>query len=220
MTNGTVYAHNQTLHMNSLLTVLDRYAADAFAVALIASGVICCFLGYRLFRIVLGVTGFLGGGALVWTLAAGAGYGQGVVLAAALLGALLGALAMFSLFYVGVFLFGCSLSLLISIVVFSVVRTELNVLLACIFALVGGLVTLLIRKGLVVASTALTGSWAALSGTSHFVENMDLVRLLSEPDFPRSQSGLHYVVLALWLALGIGGIAVQLRGLRRKRKYR
>ena len=35
--------------------------------------------------------------------------GQGVVLAAVLLGALLGALAMFSLFYVGVFLFGCSL---------------------------------------------------------------------------------------------------------------
>ena len=204
--------------MNGLLTGLDRYATDAFAVALIASGVFSCFLGYRLFRIVLSVTGLLGGGALIWTVAAGTGYGQGVVLAAVLLGALLGALAMFSLFYVGVFLFGCSLGLLISIVVSSAVGTELNVLLGSIFALVGGLVTLLIRKGLVVASTALTGSWAVLSGTSHFVDSVDLVRVLSEPDLLRSQGGLYYVVLAFWLVLGIGGVAIQLRGLRRKRK--
>ena len=100
----------------------------------------------------------------------------------------------------------------------SAVGTELNVLLGSIFALVGGLVTLLIRKGLVVASTALTGSWAVLSGTSHFVDSVDLVRVLSEPDLLRSQGGLYYVVLAFWLVLGIGGVAIQLRGLRRKRK--
>ena len=208
--------------MDSLLTSFDKYTTDAFAIALIASGVVCCFLGYRLFRIILGVTGFLGGGVLVWTLAVGGEYSQVVVLASALLVGLGGAVAMFSLFYVGVFLFGCSLGLLTSTVLSSAFGTEFGILLTSLFGLIAGLVTLLIRKGVMVTSTALTGSWAVLSGTSHFVDSVDLVRVFLEPNIPRSQDNLYYGILILWLVLGASGLAVQLRWLRRKknRKYR
>ena len=46
----------------------DHSAVDAFAIAFIASGILACFFGYRLLRVVLGVTGFIAVGSLVWTL--------------------------------------------------------------------------------------------------------------------------------------------------------
>ncbi len=192
----------------------DHSAVDAFAIAFIASGILACFFGYRLLRIVLGVTGFIAVGSLVWTLLTGTGYEQDVVVFGAVLGALLGAVAMF---YVGVFLFGCALGLLVSVLVLGFTGSGLNVLVACIFTLAGGLVTLLSRKVLIVTSTALTGAWIALAGVSYFVEDFDLVSILSEPNLLRSQGGWYYLMLALWALLAMGGIGVQIRALRKSR---
>lgn len=206
--------------MDTFSSVIDfnLNAVDAFAISLIASGVLACFFGHRLFRIVVGVSGFVAGASLAWALLTGTGYGQGVVIAGALLGAVLGAVAMFSLFYVGVFLFGCALGLLMALVVLSAVGSELNVLVACIFALVSGLVTLVFRKVLIVVSTALTGSWSVLAGISYFVDGFDLVRVLSEPNLLRSQGGWYYLIWGLWAVLGISGIGVQLRTLHKRRR--
>lgn len=194
----------------------NRNVTNAFAIAFIASGLLTCFFGYRLLRIVLGVTGFVAVGALTWTLLTGTAYGQAVAIIGAVLGAMLGAVAMF---YVGVFLFGCALGLLIAMLVLGVTASELNLVVSGAFALVGGLVTLLLRKVLIVMSTGLTGAWSVVSGAAHFVEGFDLVRLLAEPSLLRSEGGLYYLFLAFWASLGIGGIAVQL-GTFRKRKWR
>ncbi|MDA2933950.1 TMEM198/TM7SF3 family protein [Acidobacteria bacterium AH-259-D05] len=191
-------------------------ATDTFAMALIASGIITCFFGYRLFKVVLGVTGFVTGGALAWTVLTAAGYGQMVTIAGTLLAALLGGVAMFSLFFAGVFLFGCAMGLLVAVVILSAIGSELNVVVACIFALVNGLVTLWFRKVLIVASTALTGAWSMLSGVAYFVGDLDLVGALSEPELLRTQDGLYYAVLALWFLIGISGIAIQMRTLRKR----
>ncbi len=194
-------------------------ATDTFAIALIASGVITCFWGYRLFKVVLGVTGFVTGGALAWTVLTAAGYGQMVTIAGTLLAALLGGLAMFSLFFAGVFLFGCAMGLLMAVVILSALGGELNVVAVSIFSLVNGLVTLWFRKVLVVASTALTGAWSVVSGVAYFAGDLDLVGALSEPELLRTQGGLYYAVLALWFLIGISGIAVQMRAQRKRKKW-
>ncbi len=197
----------------------DLSATDTFAISLIASGMITCFFGYRLFKVVLAITGFVTGGALAWTVLTAAGYGQWVTIAGTLLAALVGGVAMFSLFFAGVFLFGCAMGLLMAVVVLSAIGSELNVVAVSIFALVNGLVTLWFRKVLVVASTALTGAWSVLSGVAYFVGDLDLVGALAKPELLRTQGGLYYAVLALWLLLGISGIAIQMRTQRKRNKW-
>jgi len=205
--------------MVSRILDFELNARDTFAIALIASGVITCFWGYRLFKVVLGVTGFVTGGALAWTVLTAAGYGQMVTIAGTLLAALLGGLAMFSLFFAGVFLFGCAMGLLMAVVILSALGGELNVVAVSIFSLVNGLVTLWFRKVLVVASTALTGAWSVVSGVAYFAGDLDLVGALAEPGLLRTQGGLYYAVLALWFLIGISGIAVQMRAQRKRKKW-
>ena len=207
--------------MNIVSNLLDfeLNSSDTFAIALIASGVITCFWGYRLFKVVLGVTGFVTGGALAWTVLTEAGFGEMVTIAGALLAALLGAAALFSLFFGGVFLFGCAMGLLMAIAILSVLGGELNVVAVSIFSLVNGLVTLWFRKVLVVASTALTGAWSVLSGVAHFAGDLDLVGGLAKPELLRTQGGLYYAVLALWLLIGMSGIAIQMKAQRKRKKW-
>ena len=194
-------------------------ATDTFAMALIASGVIACFWGYRLFKVVLGVTGFVTGGALAWTVLTDAGCGEMVTVLGSFLAAVLGCAAMFSLFFGGVFLFGCAMGLLMAVAILSVLGGELNVVSVSIFSLVSGLVTLWFRKAFVVASTALTGAWSVLAGVAYFVGDLDLVGALAEPELLRTQGGLYYAVLALWFLIGISGIAVQMRAQWKRKKW-
>jgi len=207
--------------MDIISRILDfnLSATDTFAIALIASGMITCFFGYRLFKVVLAIIGFVTGGALAWTVLTAAGYGQWVTIVGSCLAALVGGVAMFSLFFAGVFLFGCAMGLLMAVVILSAIGSELTVVVVSIFALVNGLVTLWFRKVLVVASTALTGAWSVLSGVAYFVGDLDLVGALAEPELLRAQGGFYYAVLALWLLLGISGIAIQMRTQRKRKKW-
>ncbi len=197
----------------------DLSATDTLAIALITSGMTTCFFGYRLFKVVLAITGFVIGGALAWTVLTAAGYGQWITIAGSLLTAVVGSVAMFSFFFAGVFLFGCAMGLLMAVVILSAIGSELNVVVVSIFALVNGLVTLWFRKVLVVASTALTGAWSVLSGVAYFVADLDLVGALAKPELLRTQGCLYYAVLALWLLLGLSGIAIQMRTQRKRKKW-
>jgi len=192
---------------------LNSSASSILGIALIASGVLTCFFGYRLFKTVLAVLGFVTGSALAWTLLTAQGHGQGVTIAGTLLGGILGAAALFYLFYAGVFFFGAVLGLLIVMVVLSAMGNDFTTPFVGFSAAIGGLVSLLFRKVLVVASTALTGAWNVLCGASYFIGGADLVRLLSEPNVLPSQGGSYFVVLAFWIVLGVSGMSMQFRTL-------
>lgn len=194
--------------------------APVLALTLVASGTLACFFGYRLFRFVLGATGFLAGGSLGWLLVASAGYEHPVLAVACFLGAVLGAVGMFSLFSLGVFLFGCGLGLLTAAVALSVAGVPFNVLTASLAALVGGLVTILSKRLLIVASTAMTGAWSVLCGVCFFLRDLDPMEIVLEPHSAGAESGAYYLLLATWSILGVGGIAVQLQNSRKRKKRR
>ena len=208
------------MDLDSLFINFDQHVSEVFAVSLIVAGVVACFFGYRLFKMILIITGILGGGGLVWTVLATNGFSLGTVFTGALVGALLGSLALFYLFFLGVFLFGCSLGLFVALVVLAAVGTQVNILSAGIFALVVGLVAILIRKGLIVASTSFTGSWSLLSGATYFTQGLDPFTILLRPNFLRSGENLSHLIFGLWLVLGISGIIFQLRSSSRKKRRR
>src|SRR5688572_33025510 len=77
------------------------------AVVLLVGGVVACFFGYRLFRIVLAIFGFI-----IGALAASSVFGvsdTGPMLAAALVGGLIGAAVLIAAYFVGVALVGAGL---------------------------------------------------------------------------------------------------------------
>src|SRR5579859_733063 len=80
------------------------------AIVLIAGGLISCFAGYRVFRVVLGIYGFILG-----ALSASAAMGTEHtvwMLVAALLGGLIGALILIAAYFVGVALLGAGIGAL------------------------------------------------------------------------------------------------------------
>src|SRR5258708_38919800 len=74
------------------------------AIILLAGGVISCFAGYRVFRLVLGIYGFILG-ALLASGATGTEHTTGMI-AAALVGGVVGALILIAAYFVGVALLG------------------------------------------------------------------------------------------------------------------
>lgn len=76
-------------------------------VGLLLAGVLYCFLGYRVFRFLLGLTGFLLAGAVAGALAGWLTYGHVVTMGiAGLVGGVCGAVALLFLYRLGVFFIG------------------------------------------------------------------------------------------------------------------
>src|SRR5437762_4125996 len=90
------------------------------AVLLVLGGALACFAGYRLFRIVLAIYGFLFGAAFASSMM-GAGQTSGMIVAA-LVGGVVGALVLVFAYFVGIALVGAGLGALVANVTWSYVR--------------------------------------------------------------------------------------------------
>src|SRR5262249_60745403 len=82
------------------------------AIVLIVGGAIACFAGYRFFRIVLAIYGFILG-ALMASSMMGVGNGVGMIVAA-LVGGIIGAVVLVLAYFVGIALVGAGLGALIA----------------------------------------------------------------------------------------------------------
>jgi Domain of unknown function (DUF4203) len=77
------------------------------AIVLVLTGALACLAGYRLFRVILGIYGFIGG-ALVASSIVGSSSGLYMVMAA-LVGGIAGAVVLMLAYFVGVALVGAGL---------------------------------------------------------------------------------------------------------------
>src|SRR5881409_3533301 len=87
------------------------------AVVLVFGGLLSCFAGYRLFKVVLGIYGFILGAMLASSMMA-ASNTIGMVVAA-LAGGLVGALALMFAYFVGIALVGAGLGALVAHIAWS-----------------------------------------------------------------------------------------------------
>ena len=137
------------------------YAIPAAAI-LVVSGAVACFAGYRLFRIVLGVYGFILG-AMVTSSVMGTANVWALALAAAV-GGLIGAGLMIAAYFVGVGLVGAGLASLAVHMVWRVIGGDPPTVLLVIMAVLGALGALKVARYVVVIGTALAGSWTLIVG--------------------------------------------------------
>jgi hypothetical protein len=168
----------------------------------IALGIVQCFFGYRFFKFVLGLTGFVACGFLVGAIAYGMLENEIAAVVAGLIGGLLGAWLFVALYFVGVFLVGAYLGVVLSLMAFAVANTEPHLVLVAIAAIVAGVLAVWIQKFMIMLSTAFGGSWLIVQGVTFFFSDA-----ASWGFWP--SVGHATMTLIGWLVLGAIGLVVQ-----------
>jgi hypothetical protein len=192
------------------------------ALVLVLGGALACFAGYRMFRLVLGIYGFIIGAAIASSMV-GASNTAGMLLAA-LVGGVAGAVILVLAYFVGIALVGAGLGVLVLHVVWTRMAPGDPPWIAVLaLAIVGAISAMILQRYVIVVSTAFGGAWTLLLGALVFAGDRGALRAAERtggdpwilyPFAPASGAG--WVPLA-WIVLGVLGTAVQLGVTGRKR---
>jgi hypothetical protein len=181
-------------------------------VLLVAVGLVACFAGYRLFRTVLAIYGFLLGAFVASTFVTS---GDTVtVLISVGAGGVLGALALYAGYFIGVGLMGAGLGSTLSYSVWHQWRgTDPGVLVIMFFAALGAALAVTMQRVIVIVATAFFGSQTAVAGVLALLSRGSVQKGVEDvwsghlglPAFGRTWT------FVAWVVLGIVGTVVQFR---------
>lgn len=190
------------------------------AIILLAGGLLACFLGYRLLRLVLAIYGFVAG-VIVTTMFVG----QFETWAAALVtiaGGLAGTLVAILAYLVGVGLLGAAVGAVVVNVQWAAENSEPNVWLVVGVSLVGALGALALRRYVIILGTSFGGAWSALVGGLALAGNSAAVAAAAgnlQQLFPLAPARSQIEFVVAWCVLGGLALVVQLRTFRRKKRH-
>lgn len=181
------------------------------AIILLLGGLLACFAGYRVFRVVLAIYGFILGALLAssfmgteqtwWMILAWIG------------GGLVGALILLVAYFAGVALLGAGIGAAAAHMIFASFRSEPGVVVLILFSVAGALVALALQRYVIIIATAFGGAQTALVGVA---------ALLGDPGAAEAATRAVYRVYPLdplpnthWdataaIVLGAIGVIVQL----------
>jgi hypothetical protein len=192
--------------------MLPASYATPTAAILALGGLLACFAGYRLFRLVLGIYGFVLG-AMITTHFMAPSNTWGLVMAA-VVGGLCGAVLMIAAYFMGVGLVGAGLSAALLHVVWRVVGGEPPTAVLVIVCVVGALAALSIARFVVIFGTALAGAWTLIIGVLAFRGDPAAVSAANDGNvwilYPLDPLLGHWWYTALWFAIALAGVVVQL----------
>lgn len=202
--------------------MLPATYATGTAVLLAIGGLLACFGGYRLFRFVLGLYGFLFG-AFMATSVMGTSDTWTLVVAA-VAGGVLGALLMVVAYFMGVGLVGAGLAALAINLAWRFVGGDPPTWLLVVVCVVGALAALSVERWVVIVGTAIAGSWTLIVAGLALMGDPAATRAASSGDvwilYPLGQTGGQMWQVALWFGLTVAGVVVQMatsRGGKRRR---
>ena len=196
-------------------------AENGFAFFYVIFGLITCFWGYRLFRGVLGVTGFMLGAYLGWSLAASFTGGGGVLpLIAGIAGGLIGSALFVSLYFAGVFVLGAVAGWLVGVMLTSLSGNTMHVLLFGLLALTGAVTAVVFQRSIITVATAVLGAWYLVAGSFFLAGSgySPMVMFRRPGDIVVFTGGAGMVILICWSALAFSGLSFQFLSSRRRRK--
>ena len=181
------------------------------ALILLVGGAIACFAGYRVFRVVLGIYGFILG-ALFASGAMGTEHTMWMIVAA-LAGGVAGALILIAAYFVGVALLGAGLGALTASLIWASFGSEPGAIAVILFAIAGALGALALQRYVIVGATAFGGAWTLVVGGMALIGTRAVTAAARSNvwlPYPMHPSPGQYWILLVWIALGIAGVAVQL----------
>jgi hypothetical protein len=188
----------------------SAYATPA-AIVFVIGGLLACFAGYRLFRIVLGINGFIFGALIAsqvlppsnnWALAV-----------TAIVGGVVGAVLMVAAYFVGVALVGAGLGTLAIHFAFMPFHAEPPWWAVVIAAILGALGALAVTRYVIIIGTAFSGAWMLIVGSLALMGNKAAAQAANEGSvwlvYPLDPAPGRWWIWVLWFALAIAGAVVQ-----------
>ena len=200
--------------------MLPAWLGTPAAVVLLLGGLLACFAGYRVFRIVLGIYGFILG-ALIASSAMGAEQ-TGWTILAAIAGGLAGAVILILAYFLGVALLGAGLGALGANVIGTALGQEPHVAVVVILAIAGALAALALQRYVIVLATAFGGAWTAIVGALALAGVGGAADVAARDDvwlvYPLHPAPGERWVVAAWIGLGLAGTLVQLAFTARRKR--
>lgn len=200
--------------------MLPASYATGTAVLLAVGGLLACFAGYRLFRFVLGLYGFLFG-AFMASSFMGTGNMWALVVAA-LAGGVLGAVLMVAAYFMGVGLVGAGLSALAVNVIWRFIGGDPPTWLLVIVCVVGALAALSVVRWVVIFGTAIAGAWTIIVAALALMGDPAAARAATAGDvwilYPLGATGGQMWQVAAWFGLTVVGVVVQTVTTKGKRR--
>jgi len=187
--------------------------ATPTAVIFAIGGLLTCFAGYRLFRVVLALYGFIAGALIgshipsstnTWT-----------ILMSIIAGGVVGALVMYFAYFVAVGLVGAGLAAMVLHYVWKFIGGEPPTLLLVVVCVVGAVIALQIQRLAFAFGTAVAGSWTFLVGVMALTGNPKALIAASAPNiwvvYPIDLMPPTWWMMLAWIALAVIGFVVQLK---------
>ena len=182
------------------------------SIVLLAGGAMACFAGYRLFRLVLGVYGFILG-ALLASAMVGAG-GTWTIVLAAVAGGALGALVLVAGYFVGVALIGAGLGALAVNLAWKPFGGEPHWAVVLVVAAVGAIAAMSFQRYVIILATAFGGAWTMLVGAAALMSGPGARAASAGSDvwvvYPNYTGPNGMWVYVAWIAIALTGTYVQL----------
>ena len=197
------------------------------AIVLVLSGAVACFAGYRLFRIVLAIYGFILG-AMLASSVMGVTNTTGMI-AAGLVGGLVGALLFTFAYYVGIGILGASMAVFFVHVFFDYSKhADPPAVAVIVGSIAGAIVAMVLQRYVIILSTAFSGAWTMIVGAmamaGHPAAAHPPAVNIAGPTpsiwilYPFTPAPGQRWVPIVWFVLGIFGAAVQF-GVTGRKKF-
>ena len=192
------------------------------AILLVLGGALSCFAGYRLFKIVLGVYGFVLG-AMLASSAMGITNTTGMIVAS-LVGGVCGALLLMFAYFIGIALVGAGLGALIAHVAWSSVGKagDPPAVAIIVLSVLGSIAAMFLQRYVIVVATAFGGAWTVIVGGMAAAGDRGAAKAAAAGNvwilYPTTPAPGQSWVPVAWIALGLIGTVVQLGVTGRKKK--
>jgi len=192
------------------------------AVLLVLGGALACFAGYRLFKVVLGIYGFVLGAMLASSMM-GATNTTGMIVAA-LVGGLAGALLLMFAYFIGIALVGAGLGAFVAHMAWGSVGKGADppAVAVIVLSILGSIAAMFLQRYVIVVATAFGGAWTVIVGGLAIAGDRGAARAAASGDvwilYPATPAAGRGWVPIAWIVLGLIGTGVQLGITARKKK--
>ncbi len=181
------------------------------AIILLLGGLLSCFAGYRVFRVVLGIYGFILGGLLA---SSAVGTDQTMwMIGAALAGGIVGALILIAAYFVGVALIGAGIGALVANLMWAAFGREPGIIPVILLSIGGALGALALQRYVIIVATALGGAQTAVVGAAALMGTTDTAEAAARAVYrvyPLDPLPATKWDVVAWVVLGLTGLIVQL----------
>ena len=179
---------------------------------LLFGGLVATFFGYRLFKFVLAIFGFI-----VGALAASSIWGASntaYMVVTAIVGGMAGSLLLLAAYFVGVALVGAALGALVANLIWTQIEGDPHPFVVVLASVAGALLATWLQRYVIILGTAFGGAWTILLGTLAMMGDQTALNAAAAGDiwvaYPMNPAPGQTWVPWAWIVLGLIGTFLQM----------